>query len=267
MLNLLQEQVVAICPSVERRDLVCQLVQSWQEVTPEPRPQLLVLAMGKDDGTVGWCQNQGIAVFQRPEPLPFASACNVAANFALGAVPTAQWLLLLNNDLVLQPDFWPALQQMTTVGYEIIGAKLLYPPGHQHGGTIQHYGKMFTLDYYPFHVLRFQPADHDMAKAPRPFPVVSFACAAIRRNIWEGLGGLCEDYQNGYEDDDFCLAAREQGAQIGVHQLVMAHHYESQTSGMDSANKEAQWLKFKAKWVDSGRIQWPLGVFQGWRAA
>ena len=35
----------------------------------------------------------------------------------------------------------------------------------------------------------------------------------------DGLGGLDETFSNGYEDDDFCLRAREHGAQFGVEFL------------------------------------------------
>ena len=82
--------------------------------------------------------------------------------------------------------------------------------------------------------------------------------------IWDDLGGLDEGYQNGYEDDDLCCAARERGAQIGVHPGMLAIHLEAQTTGLDTGNKAKQFERFQQKWVESGRIAWVLGVFQGW---
>ena len=144
--------------------------------------------------------------------------------------------------------------------YDIAGAKLLYPDG-----TIQHYGKWFTLDFHPFHVLRWQPADDPLAQQIRSFPDVTFACVAIRKVVWDDLKGLDEEYLNGYEDDDFCLRAKERGADVGLHPKMLATHLEAQTTGIDTANKAAQYERFKKIWVETGRIQWPLGVYQGYK--
>lgn len=261
------ENVCCVCPSLERLDLVRELVQSFQDCTPEPRPRFIVVASGRDDGTEGWCKNQGFEVVRSEQPLTYAQAVNLGAKTS-DAEPTPtpgeppippEWLLLLNNDLTLQPGFWDGFQEMVDLHYDIIAAKLLYP-----NGTIQHYGKWFTLDFHPFHVLRYQPADHPMAQQIRPFPDVTFACVAIRREVWEDLHGLDEDYSNGYEDDSFCLQARTQGAQIGVHPKMLAIHKESQSTGLDTANKEMQFKRFHEQWIANGRISWPLGIFQGW---
>ncbi len=274
-------KVAAICPTWERLDLVRQMAQSYLAVMPsvvasqEERqpiplnskvaalhsgvPPLVVVAQGHDDGTVGWCRNQGHEVIESAEPLGYARAVNKAVKESQAA-KGARWLLLLNNDVTLRPGFWPAMQFMADHGFEIIGAKLLYPDD-----TIQHYGKWFTLDFYPFHVLRGQPKDHPMSMVPRKFPAVTFACVLVRKAIWDALGGLDEAFENGYEDDDFCLRAGEMGAICGVHPDALATHLEAQTTGKDDANKAAQWQKFKERWVDSGRIQWPLGMLQGWK--
>lgn len=247
--------VVCVCPSLERLDLVRELVQSWQDVTPEPRPRFIIVASGRDDGTEGWCENQGLEVIRSEQALTFAQAVNLGAHDCGG-----DWLLLLNNDLVLQPGFWEAFEEMVALHYDIIAAKLLYP-----NGTIQHYGKWFTLDLCPFHVLRYQPSEHPLAQMVRPFPDVTFACVAIRRTVWDGIGGLDENYRNGFEDDDYCLRSREQGAQIGVHPKMLAIHKEAQSTGLDHENKAAMFRLFSSIWIETGRISWPLGIHQGWK--
>lgn len=249
-----KKNILVVCPSLERLDLVQQMAKSFWEVT-SPYPDMVVVAQGPDDGTSGWCRANGIEVIESPQPLSFSVAINMAAK-----AMTHDWLLLANNDLIFQAPFWEGAEAMMALGYEIIGAKLLYPDRR-----IQHFGKWFTLDFYPFHVLRWQPETHPMAQQPRQFPNVTFSCVLIKSEVWRGIGGLSEEYQNGFEDDDFCLAAREQGAQIGVHPDMLAIHLEAQTTGHDTANKEVQWAKFHKKWVETGRIQWPLGIYQGWR--
>lgn len=282
----MNKRICAIVATVERLDLVRQLVESYRSTwfnhvetavaalpPGEPGgivadlPSIMFAVSGNDDATEGWLRNQAeqgapFGLVRFPAITPYAPAVNAAVKAALEQDPTIEWLLLLNNDLILQPGFWAGLQEAIDLGYEVIGAKLLYP-----NGTIQHYGKFLTLDMVPFHVLRYQPADHSQAQQVRPFPDVTFACVAIKREIWEDLGGLDEGYQNGYEDDEFCFAARERGAQIGVHPGVLAIHLEAQTSGIDTANKAKQFERFHQKWIESGRCQWVLGVFQGWSNA
>lgn len=252
-------KLVAICPSLERLDLVQQLALSWRVTAPVPTPEFVVVAVGADDGTEGWCRHQGFTV-ERVEKATFAQACNLGAKAHLG---DADWVLLLNNDLILKPGWPEALAEMDSLHYDIVGARLTYPDRR-----LQHRGKAFTLDMYPFHVDRFQRAlkEGEQPEDVRPFPAVTFAMVAIRANVWRGLDGLDEEFENGYEDDDFCLRAREAGAQIGVHPRFAATHLESQTTGRDNANKEAQWLKFKQRWVETDRIAGPIGVLPVWRS-
>ena len=250
-------KLVAVCPSVQRLDLVKQLAQSFFENKPaDLDAALCVAALGPDDGTSEWCASRGIGVMRSEAVVPFAKAVNMT----VAHIEDYDWLLLINNDVIIQPGYFEALREAIAVGYEIIGSKLLYP-----NGTIQHFGKWFTLDFYPFHVLRGQPATHEQAQQPRTVPAVTFAAVAIKREVWQGVGGLDESYTNGYEDDAFCLTAREQGAQIGVHPGMLATHLESQSTGQDTPNKQAMWRLFKEKWVYSGRIQWALGMLNGWR--
>ena len=262
--------LVGICPTLERQDLVRQMVASYLAVSTSPPAPMVVVASGAEDGTEGWCQNQAkangvpLTVLRSVEPLCYAKAVNAGVKHALAAHPETQVLLLLNNDLVIQPGFFEALAEMFSFGYDIVGAKLLYPPGHPKEGTIQHCGKWFTLDQRSFHVGRWQPADFPQSMRPVAYPDVTFACVAIKRTVWEGVGGLDEGYTNGWEDDDFCMKAREGGAQIGVHPGVLAWHGEASTTGMDNENKARMFQRFSSIWIETGRIQLPLGLFLGY---
>ena len=256
------DRAIVVVPSLGRRDLVEQLTRSMAGTITGLRV-LVAQDWAKQDMT--WAKRAGWAVMPQAGPLSFARAVNMGvaqgAQIAKANGFDWRWVLLLNNDLILRPGFWGGAQFMMQHGYEIAGGKLLYP-----NGTIQHCGKWFTMDFYPFHALRWQGADEPHTMEPRPYPAVTFACALIKREVWEGLEGLDEQFVNGYEDDDFCLRARECGACIGVHPDMAAIHLESQTTGQDNDNKEAQWRRFRAKWVETGRISWALGMHMGWRS-
>ena len=247
------EKVAVICGVLGTVERLKRLVGSVKICLPAC--QFIVVGQQLSDADARWCKRQGLQLIRSGEPLSFAKFNNLAAKQASG-----DWLLLLNDDLELKPSFWQGMVEMAELDYDVLGAKLLYPDG-----KIQHYGKWFSLDWYPFHVLRHQPADHPQSLRPRAFPDVTFACAMVRKSLWDELGGLDESYINGFEDDDFCLKARDAGAAIGVHHLALATHWESQTTGQDNENKERQWRLFHREWVMSGRIQWALGMYQGWK--
>jgi O-antigen biosynthesis protein len=253
--------VSIIVPSLGRLDLMRQCLQMVREQIPREAIAGVVPVLQKwSDRDLTLLANEYGDLIAHQElfagAIPFAQAINAGVRNS----PVSSHVLLLNNDVQLEPGFWHGMMEMVSHGYEIAGAKLLYPDR-----TIQHFGKWFTLDFYPFHVLRHQPEDTPEAMQPRPFPCVTAACMLVRRDIWEELDGMDEGYRNGFEDDDFCLRTKECGANIGVHPEALAIHLESQTTGMDNENKEVQYKRFREIWVNTGRISWATGMHVGWR--
>ncbi len=247
------DRVAAVCGVLGSIDRFKRL---WATAKGLPLNEFIVVAQKIDDASAKWIKRQGIHLIRKDESLAFS----VFNNLAVKEAKECDWLLLLNDDLELQPTFWDGFEMAQTAEYDVFGAKLLYP-----NGTIQHCGKLYTMDMFPFHVLRGQPGDHPDANKMRKYPGVTFACVGIAKAVWDSIGGLDEEFTNGYEDDAFCLAAAELGADIGIHPAMSAIHHESQTTGQDNANKEAMWEKFREKWIFSNRITYPLGVIREWR--
>ncbi len=248
-------KIGVICGVLGTIDRLKRLMASAKGQLPSDAT-FVIVGQKIDDASARWIKNKGLRLIRRDEALSFAIFNNLAAK----ELVDAEWLLLINDDIELKLGFWDAMQMMIVADLDVIGAKLLYP-----NGTIQHCGKMYTLDMFPFHVLRSNPADHPESMKLRRYPGVTFACVVIRRQLWDDLQGLDESFSNGYEDDDFCLRALELGAEVGVHPGAVALHMESATTGQDTDNKEAQWRKFQEKWVFTNRIAWPLGIMREWR--
>ncbi len=246
------DKVAAICGVLGTIDRLKRLLVTTKGL---PLAEFIVVAQNIDDASAKWIKRQGLRLIRKDEALSFAVFNNLAAKET-----KADWLLLLNDDLELKPGFWDGLQMMEAAQFDVIGAKLLYP-----NGTIQHCGKMFTLDMFPFHVLRGMPGDHADSMKMRRYPGVTFACVAILHELWDAIGGLDEQFSNGYEDDDFCLASLERASDIGVHPAMLAIHHESQTTGQDTANKEINWKRFQEKWIFTNRISYPVGIVREWR--
>jgi len=221
----------------------------------------VVVENGEGD-SAQWARDNGVAWMQLPQ-LSYAKAYNEAVRRLPAMGIEADWLLLCNDDLAFSSTtIWDGWLRLMADGNEVIGQKLVYPDG-----KLQHCGKFFTLDFYPFHPARWQPPDEGAAALDLYCPSVTFACVLIKRCVWDALGGFDEQFFYGFEDDDFCLRAKEQGASVVCSNASgVVVHAESQSTGQDTANKDRQWERFRQKWVETRRINAVLGVWPTWRS-
>ena len=149
----------------------------------------------------------------------FAETCNAGA-----ARTTADLLVFLNDDTVVQTGGLDALTQ-PLYGPEsvaIAGAALFYPDGQ-----IQHSGVFLRRDPAG----RLEAYNRRTASPSGPVPAVTGACLAIRRDVWDDLGGFDESYRNGYEDVDLCLRARQDGHEVALVAESQVVHFESRSEG------------------------------------
>lgn len=171
-----------------------------------------------------------------PDGGTFAENCNQGAAESLGSI-----LIFLNDDTEvqegwLQPLIDPIVRD-PTVG--ITGSKLLYL-----NGTIQHAGIYIGMED------GLLTARNICWNAPSgPVIAVTGACMAVRRSLFETLGGFHTGYRNGYEDVDFCLLAANAGYKtVYVAESVVLHH-ESQSGPQRWANVSANVQLLQERWV------------------
>ena len=181
-------------------------------------------------------------------PVSFACACNEGVR----AHPNAN-VLLLNNDLLLDPDAVGAMEAVLEADPDvgICGLRLLFPDA-----TIQHGGVGFGPDAVgPIHWARGRRAE-DVPRADRECQAVTGACLLCRGAVWERLGGLDESYPFGLEDVDLCLRARARGIRIVCCHQAEGLHFESMTPGRVEKDRPSRKL-FMERWrgryvVDGG---------------
>ncbi|HET9222616.1 MAG TPA: glycosyltransferase, partial [Roseiflexaceae bacterium] len=143
-------------------------------------------------------------------------------------------LLFLNNDTEALEAGW--LEELLgwaerpEVG--IVGCKLIRP-----NGIIQHAGIVMGVEGHGSHIFDGdRENDYGPFGSPewyRDYMAVTGACMAMRREVFEQLGGFDTAYQVGYGDIDICLRAVEAGYRVVYTPFARVLHHEGGTRGFD----------------------------------
>lgn len=183
--------------------------------------------------------------------LGFAGNCNAGAARASGDV-----LFFVNQDVFAvmpQSQNWDAaiLRQFAfddsdKVG--IVGARLLFPDG-----SIQSAGGEFDAIGTPYHrcIGYSNPNYHEVA-TPREIEWTTGAAFAIRRSVFEQIGGFDTGYRMYFEDVDACLRVKELGYKVLYEPACTFIHEVGSTGGSEFFSQSAR--RFKQKWVDTGKV-------------
>jgi GT2 family glycosyltransferase len=211
-----------VVPVHNRASLTRQCLSVLTSTLPEA-VEIVVVDDGSTDITPEMLETYGarIRVIRHDEARGFASACNDGAAAARG-----RFIVLLNNDTIPQPGWLDALLTHAEryPAAAAVGAKLLFP-----NDTIQHAGVVICADRSPRHIYMGFPSDHPAVNKSRRFQVVTAACVLLRRDAFEAVGGLDEDFHNGFEDVDLCLRIGEHGHEVWYCHRSVLHHFEKGT--------------------------------------
>ncbi len=158
----------------------------------------------------------------------------------------APFLVLLNDDTkVIEPGWIEAMlehAQRPSVG--ATGVKLLYA-----NGTLQHAGYVTSLNNGGGgHACRRMPGDWSHRTAlvdlVHECAAVTFACAMVRRAVYDEIGGFDElRLPVLFNDIDFCLRARERGYQVLYTPHALLYHLESASRTLHFGPGELEYMK------------------------
>jgi hypothetical protein len=119
-----------------------------------------------------------------------------------------------------------------------VGAKLLYPDG-----TVQHAGVTLGLGGVAGHMhvgtAGDAPGYFGWLGLARDVTGVTAACMAVRRSVFEQVGGLDEEgLAVAYNDVDLCIRIRKAGYRIIWTPYAQLTHHESKSRGVDHTEQE-----------------------------
>jgi GT2 family glycosyltransferase len=158
-------------------------------------------------------------------PFHFARMNNLGAQRASGDV-----LLFLNDDIIPISRGWltDVVAQALRDEVAVAGAKLVYPSGAiQHAGIVTNLGAFHSVRH--LHRDTFASADWDWLPFTRNVSAVTGACMAMRRSVFEELGGFDEIFPVNYNDTDLCLRARQAGYEVVIEPRAVLRHSECGT--------------------------------------
>lgn len=212
----------------ERRCFVVEAVASVLAKTSLPRLQIVVVYDLDTPPDVlerlRHLAGDRLVLVPFTEPFNFSAKCNVGFVASSGDV-----VVLLNDDVqaITEGFLEQLIAPLAEPGVGMTGARLLFANGRlQHGGHVYqdgHFG-------HAFHVAS--------ANDPGPFAAlwvnrecsgVTAACAALRRETYEAVGGMCEELPGNFNDVDFAYKVRRTGARLLWLADVELYHFESQT--------------------------------------
>ena len=180
-----------------------------------------------------------VRVLHHDAPFNFSELNNLAAREATGEV-----LVLLNDDIEVMDAEWlrELVSQALRPEVGIVGARLLYPTGAvQHAGIVMESGG-------PHHQYRLCDGTElgpigELALA-RSVTGVTAACVALRRSVFDEVGGLDEEFAVAFGDVDLCLRVAERGYRIICTPFAELYHHESASRGYeDNPIKQARFAE------------------------
>lgn len=229
------------------------LLATWP---PEVTREIIFVDDGSTDGTREWLATlgSGYRIIRNERNLGYAAANNRGAAIARG-----EFLVLLNNDLVLTPRWLePMLAAHARLGGDKAGA-IGNVQLNARTGEIDHAGIFFNHKGKPEHARELRAPWVEFVRLYDPVDAVTGACLLIARGLWERLGGFDEGYANGGEDVDLCLRARSAGLANAVVWRSRVRHHVSASPGRKQRDEENT-RRFVSRWrrelVDCSVRQW-----------
>lgn len=234
-----------IVPLFNHLDLSRAMLDSLRASLPPGLPHEIILVDdGSTDGTRAWLAGldlPGLTILLNGRNLGFAGTNNHGAAHARGEL-----LVLLNNDLLLAPGW---LEPMLAVYQHhrnkagVIGNLQL----RVSDGLLDHAGIRATRDGKLVHIRRHPAA------TPRGLPAlaVTAACCLVGREAFLSVGGFDEQYRNGGEDVDLCLALAARGRPPLLTPGSTVRHHVSATRGPISLQDEHNSRRLFSKWPEA----------------
>ena len=189
-----------------------------------------------------------LRVLSNKKNLGFVNSCNRGAALARG-----DYLVFLNNDTQVLPGWLDALlktfDDQPAAG--LVGSRLIYPDGR-----LQEAGGIVFCDGSAWNYGRLDDPYRPEYSYLRETDYVSGAALAVKRQLFEQLGGFDTTYSPAYyEDTDLAFRVRDAGYRVYYQPWSRVLHFEGVSAGRDEVNSTGM-KRFQAINQHKFRRQW-----------
>lgn len=204
--------VEAVRSALAKTSLRPEIVVVYDEPTPD----------GVLDELADIC-GDALTLVRYDKPFNFSEKCNLGVAASSGDI-----VVLMNDDLQAKSDGWleELLGPLLEPDVGMTGAKLLYSDG-----TLQHAGHLYERQH--IHVYRGEVPNAGIGFGAvivnREVSGVTGAVAALRREVYDEVGGLFNGLPVNFNDVDLSYKVRHRGYRIVWMADSELYHFESQT--------------------------------------
>lgn len=233
MQNKQAKLVSIVSVNYQRPDITLAMLESLSKVHYSRVEMILVdNACGAEPFPFEEYYSGCLQVIRSRENLGFAGGTNLGIRAAQG-----DYILLLNNDTVVSPDFLAPmvriLEQQAEIG--MVSPKIYffdYPNVLQYAGATnisKWTGRGTKIGY--------AKKDQGHYAVSQKTGLGNGACMLVRKTVFEQVGLLSELYFMYYEEHDFTLRAHQQGWGMYFCAEASIHHRQSISIGQESPLK------------------------------
>ena len=218
-------------------DYTRKCLESLKPNTDLSMCDVYVVDNGSTDGTIDYLESlEWIHLIKNEKNLGFVRGNNVAINKIIKGD-----IILLNNDIIITQSDW--IEKLHETAHEdqmtgIVGCRLINEKGEfLHAGTY-----IYPETYWGQQIGGGQK-NIGQYQINREVQGIVFACAYIKREVINCLGGLNEKFFSYFEDTDYCLAARKAGFKVVCCGKVTLIHYQNVSTDVNNVNFSDMFLK------------------------
>ncbi|MBS1019386.1 glycosyltransferase [Gluconobacter cerinus] len=220
--------VSIIIPTKDKPELIRRVLEALFYRTNYSRLDIVVVDNGTTDKDAQSVlrkaeRRENVTVVNAPGPFNWSYLNNLGVSHSRGEV-----VVLLNNDVDVISASWLEylVSPLKRQDIGVTGAVLLFSDG-----TVQHAGIDLEVGPKARHVGLGEtfPADPEGTAADYDVPAVTGACLAIRRTLFDEIGGLDEALPVTWNDIDLCLRARRAKQRVVIATASRLLHDESST--------------------------------------
>ncbi len=270
--------VIAVILNTNHREDTLECLTSLEQNHYEQKKAIL-LDNSSIDGSVEAVAASfpDVLIIRLSANLGYAGNNNVGIDAAMKQ--GADWVLVLNEDTVLDPD---CIQEMVSAGEAdpkigIVGPLVYHRSEPQ---VIQTAGGRMDRFLRGWHLAQDEP-DRGEYREPIPVEWISGCAIMVRRAVIEQVGGIDARFFYYYEEFEWCLRSREAGWRIVCspkakmwHKGVQRNHqpkpsvtyYATRNHFLVLSKHNASWMAWIVNWCDTLRTLGSWTIKPKWRS-